>query len=58
MTKEEFEKIPLNSTVKLKGIKGVVLDKQSDALVIRVGFSSSRPLIKKIYYGEVISDEN
>lgn len=58
MTKEEFENIPLNSTVKSKGIKGVVLDKQSDALVIRVGFSSSRPLIKKIYYGEVISDEN
>lgn len=58
MTKEEFEKIPLNSTVKLKGIKGVVLDKQSDALVIRVGFSSSRPLVKKIYYGEVMSDEN
>lgn len=58
MKKEEFEKIPLNSTVKLKGIKGVVLDKQSDALVIRVGFSSSRPLVKKIYYGEVMSDEN
>lgn len=58
MTKEEFEKIPLNSTVKSKGIKCVVLDKQSDALVIRVGFSSNRPLVKKIYYGEVMSDEN